>query len=79
MDLQSVLLDYINLITNSMSFPLLAPGPNRSRLIRAQAIALPGGHLQDKEGSDTDIAETKQHSGTQIKSIWQKGNAGKIV
>lgn len=48
-----------------MSFPLLAPGANRSRLIRAQAIALPGGHLQDKEGPDTDIVETKQHSGTQ--------------
>lgn len=78
MDLQSVPLDYINLITNSMSFPLLAPGAGRS-VIRAQTIALPGGQLQEKGGSDTDFVETKLQSEKQEQSIWQNGSAQKIV
>lgn len=34
-------------------------------MIRAQAIGLSGGQLHEKGGSDTDIVETKQHSGKQ--------------
>lgn len=67
MDLQSTHLDNIILISNSMSFLLLAPAANSSRkkkksIIRPHTIGLPGSQLQQKEGSDTDVVETKQYS-----------------
>lgn len=42
-------------------------------MIRAQAVGLSGGQLQEKGGSDTDTVETKQHS------VKQENQFGKMA
>lgn len=47
-------------------------------MIRAQATGLSGGQLQEKEASDTDIVETKQHSGKQENQFGKRAMLEKL-